>query len=466
MGKGSSQTTTVQSANPSAVQAANAATSATQSAATAPYQYYPGQLVAGLNSDQGQAINTVAGANGIANPYINAASSLTSAATQPIGASQINQFMNPYVSDAVNTTSQEINQNNAIQQNQLQGNAAALGALGGNRVGIAQAALANQQDLAENATISGMYNTGYQNAVTNAQTQNSQDLQGAYEYGNLGTTAQNTTLAGANAQLATGGLEQQQQQNVLNQAYSQWEGAQQYPFQVGQYLSNTASEVAPLYGGQSSTTTPAPSTGSQVVGGLETVAGLAGAIGFASGGRTGRSSGGRTDGRASLGELVYYFKLGHAIHRAIGGGLPVPPAAPPPQSLQSSNGSSDLGGIMKMLNAGGMSAGGIVAHYDDGGGIPYQTGPVSGQDQIGDSKHAGYIPEMQWTGAGHFGGPAPPEGTPAQGSAGATTPGTGPLSQDQINNLGTLITKGAGWLTGSTNGIGDSMGDNLSLIHI
>lgn len=309
----------------------------------------------------------MANANGIANPYINSASQLTSAATQPIGASQINQFMDPYVSDAVNTTSAEINQNNAIQQNQLQGSAASLGALGGNRVGIAQAQLANQQDLAENSTIAGLYNTGYQGAVTNAQTQNSQDLQGAYEYGNLGTTAQNSTLAGANAQLQTGAIEQQQQQNELNQAYSQWEGAQQYPFQEGEYLTNAASSLAGIYGGTSSTTLPAPSTFSQVVGGIGAVAGIAGEFSSAAGAK----SGGR-------------------IHRDLGGGLPPPPppydpnagddgSQPTSGGSKGGGGGSSAGSMMKMASM-FMNHGGRIRR-DLGGVIPNNdpnTIPVSG----------------------------------------------------------------------------------------
>lgn len=379
---------------------ANSAYSTAQTAASAPYQYYPASLVAPLNANQNQAINTVAGANGIANPYINAASDLTSAATQPIGASQISQYMNPYISDTVNTTANEINQNNAIQQNQLQGNAASLGALGGNRVGVAQAQLANQQDLAENSTLAGLYSSGYNTALTAAQTQNSQDLQGAYEYGNLGTTAQNTALAGANAQLETGGIEQQQQQNQLNQAYSQWEGAQQYPFQTGEYLTDTANSLAGIYGGTASTTTPAPSTGSQIVGGLTTVAGLAGAL----------KRGGAVKEKG-LGDLLYFARIGKSVHDA------------------------------------------VRSHYDAGGTIPYQTGSVPGQDLIGDTNRKGYLPQFSFNGAAHFGGPSAPTGaTPGQTAAPSFT------SQDGQN-----LSAGIGDVSQYIKGVfGPTMGDSTS----
>ena len=465
MGKGSSTTTSKTTPAPQAEAMGNQAWSAAQSAASNPYQYYPGQLVANLNPDQMQAFNTVAQSQGIANPYINAASQLTSSASQPIGASQINQYMNPYIGDVVGTTAAEINQNNAIQQNQLQGNAAALGALGGNRVGIAQAALANQQAMAENQTLSGLYQGGYNTALQAAQTQNAQQLQGAYEYANLGTEAQTAALTGANAQIQTGGIEQQQQQNILNQAYSQWLGAQQYPFQTGQYLTNTAGTLAGLYGGQASTTIPAPSTFSQIVGGLTSVAGIAGAL--KTGGRVHRDLGGampynnsdggtgfvgpshfggpsapapydpnaKTDGSqsggsggggnvAGLAKIAAMFRDGGAVHRDAGGFVgPTTfggPAAPPPYDPNKKTDTPRAG-------------------FDDGGSIPYQMDGIQAQDLTGMSRHAGYVPGSVAAGATHFTGPQAPQGADARGSQAGQPSGTGPLTKEQIENIGSLI---------------------------
>src|ERR1700735_459860 len=145
-GKGSSTTSSTSAPSAAASNLINPAAADASTAASNPFQFFPGQTVANLTPQQLAGMSEVNNATNIANPFINAASTLTQSGTQPIGASQINQYMNPYLSDVASTTSAEINQNNAIQQNQLQGNAAALGALGGNRVGTAQAQLANQQD--------------------------------------------------------------------------------------------------------------------------------------------------------------------------------------------------------------------------------------------------------------------------------------------------------------------------------
>ena len=93
------------------------------------------------------------------------------------------------------------------------GNAIAQGAMGGNRVGVAQAQLGGQQALAENQTIANLENQGYSQALgeyNQQQAQNVGALQaGAYSLGQLGTEAQNASLQGSQALLNTGSLQQQ-----------------------------------------------------------------------------------------------------------------------------------------------------------------------------------------------------------------------------------------------------------------
>jgi len=474
VGKGSSTTTSKTTPAPQAEAMGNQAWSAAQSAASNPYQYYPGQLVANLNPDQMQAFNTVAQSQGIANPYINAASQLTSSASQPIGASQINQYMNPYIGDVVGTTAAEINQNNAIQQNQLQGNAAALGALGGNRVGIAQAALANQQAMAENQTLSGLYQGGYNTALQAAQTQNAQQLQGAYEYANLGTEAQTAALTGANAQIQTGGIEQQQQQNILNQAYSQWLGAQQYPFQTGQYLTNTAGTLAGLYGGTSSTTIPAPSTFSQIVGGLTGVAGIVGAA-------RGSKVGGRINN--DLGGLDGYDSGGFVGPTQFAG-----PEAPPPYDPNKNVEAKAFGGRIGYDDGGfvgpthfsgpqapppynpnknvEMKADGGRIGYDGGGGIPYQIGGIQAQDLTGMSHPVGYVSSAGTAGATHFAGPQAPQGYDPNKNVDQSSG----LSKQQVTDLGSLYEGAKNYINGAYGptmggGIGGGTSDAAMVAH-
>jgi len=499
VGKGSSTTTSKTTPAPQAAAMGNTAWDASQAAASQPYSYYPGQLVANLNPDQMQAFNTVAQSQGIANPYINAASQLTSAATQPIGASQINQYMNPYIGDVVGTAAAEINQNNAIQQNQLQGNAAALGALGGNRVGIAQAALANQQAMAENQMLAGLYQGGYNTALQAAQTQNAQQLQGAYEYANLGTEAQTAALTGANAQIQTGGIEQQQQQNILNQAYSQWLGAQQYPFQTGQYLTNTAGTLAGLYGGQASTTIPAPSTFSQIVGGLTGVAGIVGAArGSKVGGRINNDLGGLDgyDNGGFVGPTQFagpeapppYDPNKNVEAKAFGGrigyddgGFVGPthfsgPQAPPPYNPNKNVEMKASGGFVGPTQFAGPQApppydpnkkadGGRIG-YDGGGGIPYQIGGIQAQDLTGMSHPVGYVSNAGVAGATHFAGPQAPQGYDPNKNVDQSSG----LSKQQVTDLGSLYEGAKNYINGAYGptmggGIGGGTSDAAMVAH-
>ena len=398
MGKGSSTTTSTSAPSAAASNLINPAAADAATAASNPFQFFPGQTVANLTPQQLAGMSEVNNATNIANPFINAASTLTQSGTQPIGASQINQYMNPYLSDVASTTSAEINQNNAIQQNQLQGNAAALGALGGNRVGTAQAQLANQQDLAENQQIANIYQGGYNTALGAAQTTNAQQLQGAALEGSLGTEAQNTQLAGANAQLAAGSAAQNEQQNQLNSAFSQFEASQAFPFQSSQFLTGTDAELASLLGGTSATTVPPPSTFSQVVGGLGAIAGIAGNL--KTGGRVGKDGGGGVVGTVS----PDYLNGISAPVGPIGNTIPGPPPAFDPNAKTDGSqpnggggggGGGGLGGVIKIAGAAGLKTGGR-ANYDVGGGIPYDTGA------------AGYFPALSF-GAPHGNSiPSPP----------------------------------------------------------
>ena len=96
---------------------------------------------------------------------------------QPIGAQQINQYLNPYQQDVTNATMANINETNTQQQQQLMGNAAMQGALGGDRSAVAGAELARQQGLASNQTLAGLNQQNYQSAMQTALSQQQAGIQ-------------------------------------------------------------------------------------------------------------------------------------------------------------------------------------------------------------------------------------------------------------------------------------------------
>lgn len=296
MSCGSSQNTTTSSSAPPAWLEGdyqNLIGQAQNTAAT-PYTPYNGNLVAPLTSDQTQAGQEVEGAQGVAQPYISAAQGDIANSTKPLWDSTqqfspgaVQQYESPYTSDVVNATEKQFNDQNAEQLNQVKGNAIAQGAFGGDREAVAEAQTAQAQDIAEAPQIASLENTGYNTALGEFNTQQQAQL-GANEANswlnsqagageaNLGNEALGSTITGANALAGVGLTQQQENQENLNVPYEQYLAQQAYPYQQQSWLSGIETGAGSNAGGTSSTTAPGPSTASQVIGGIGSVASLAG----------------------------------------------------------------------------------------------------------------------------------------------------------------------------------------------
>jgi hypothetical protein len=270
--KGSNTTTTQQQQtyNPTGAPQIQSALAQGQAAAQLPFNI-PQAPVAGFSQDQQNAFQNVNNAQGMAQPYINQAQQDFS----PQGAQN---FLNPYASNVMAQMQNIFGQ----QQQQATGQLTqAAGGVGADRIAVGQGELANQQGLAAGQTMSGLYN----NAV--------QQAQGAgYGTAALGSQAQNAALQGAQAQLGTGGLQQQLSQAQMNSPY-QWQLAQAaFPYQQAQFNAGITGALAPGLGGTTSgtgsTTGPAPSMLSQILGLGTAAAGVAGGTGmFGSGSGSG-----------------------------------------------------------------------------------------------------------------------------------------------------------------------------------
>ena len=338
-GKGSTQTSSV-TIPPEVLARYNAVNANAQQVAQTPFQKYDGQFVAPINAQQnagiastnsaasaaqpyyGAATNTLNSAQAATSPYYagatgaainaaqtgaaynHAATGLAAAGSQAvdptaINSASINQYMSPYVKDVANSTEALNNQQFQQAQSGQMGHAISSGAFGGDRSGIAAANLQQQQSLANNSEISGIMNTGYNNALNTAQQQQgvglsagqanraavqtaeqqvqslgqqsfaqgqgtSQQLAGLGQqvYGtgaatsaamaNLGSGAQSARLQGAQAQMGVGQLQQGVAQAGDTAQYNQFLQQQSYPFQTAQFMANIAEGTGSLSG---STTT-------------------------------------------------------------------------------------------------------------------------------------------------------------------------------------------------------------------
>jgi len=266
------QQTTSNTPNPVAMAQLQTAVNTGNSVAAQPYQTYNSPLVAGMNSEQQAAFNNVNSAAGLAQPYIGQAANLLQASTSGIDPTQtLNQYMSPYTQNVLQAQQAIQNQQMGQAMTQSAGSSGAAGANNQNsdRAAIAQGLVGQQLQMANNAantnTLQQGYNQALQTGLSAQQANAWLESQGANTMANLGAQAQGQGLAGANAQLAAGNQIQQQAQNQINAPLAQYSAAQQYPFQIANYMGNLGS-LATGMGGQASTSIPSASPLSQIAG--------------------------------------------------------------------------------------------------------------------------------------------------------------------------------------------------------
>ena len=238
----------------------------------AQYSNYNAGLLAPMTPNQAQAGQSIAGLQGYTAPNFGAATNLVANSANPLQMQQfsqnsVNQYMNPYLNDVVGSAVSNINQTNAQQQQQALGSAIGQGAYGGDRAGIAQAELARQQGLANNATIANLLGQGYSQAQGQFNQQQQTDLatqlqnrtlmsNAGLNLANLGTQGQQAAIQQAQAQYGYGTAEQQQQQAGLSTAYQQYLNQQAFPYQQLSYYAGLASGAAPALGGTTTGSSP------------------------------------------------------------------------------------------------------------------------------------------------------------------------------------------------------------------
>ncbi len=274
MGKKTSTSTSQVSIPPEVLERYNAVNKRAEEVAANPFQKYgttAEAFVAPINEQQRTGIANVNAAAGSAQPYIDAATVATTAgmgSAQP-GELEIAKYMNPYQQQVIDATMRQLAQSNEQAQSGALGTAISSGAFGGDRAGIAAANLANQQGMAMGSTLAGLNAQNYGQAVQTAQQQQgvtlgatqadlARFLQGGGQLANLGVTAQQAGLQGAEAQINAGTLEQQTEQAGKTALVNQFMQEQGYPFQVAQFLANIALGTGTASGSTTTTTQPTP----------------------------------------------------------------------------------------------------------------------------------------------------------------------------------------------------------------
>lgn len=265
MSKGSHATTTNSSSStapdPAAMAAYQNLLLRAQTVSNKPYQAFTGEETAPINAQQRAGFGNINA--GVAGFDPNQAWSNIGQGTSAVDANDINQYMDPYTNQVINATQADFDTQNQRANSIVTGNAAAQGALGGNRVGVAQALTQEGATRAQAPVIAGLRSAGFQSAEQMANTQKARQIQG-------GATAEQLGMQGAGAQVGAGTLEQQTQQHADTQQMQDYFRAQGYDFQTASWLASlvlpTGSQMGSSSTGVSATQGPTPNTWAQGAG--------------------------------------------------------------------------------------------------------------------------------------------------------------------------------------------------------
>lgn len=342
--KGSQQTTQSYTPNSNVGQSGSQALNMAQGAANLPFQQQVAP-VAGFSDDQLSAFANMRAHQGYAEPYIQGGAQLLNQSAQPISAAQVGNYLNPYADYVLANMRDSAGQQMAQTTGRL---TQAAGGVGADRIGVAQANLAKQQQLAEGQTLAGIYGS----ALGAAQQDASRQQSAAFGLGQLGTAGQAAAMQGDQTLYNAGSLQQQQQQAELNAPY-QWDLARiAHNYQIPQWLSQVTAQTAPSLGGTTTNTYPAPSPWGTIAGlGMTALGAFTGNPGMMGSGLKGTMG-----GQQSMGMMNGNYGLGGWNPNVSGGWIQ-------PGAFRASGGRVTPMDVFKTFAGGGMA-------YADGGDVP------------------------------------------------------------------------------------------------
>lgn len=248
-----------------------------------PVQAYQGQLAPGMTNDQQMAGDIVRNSIGAYQPYFDTAAGMTQASTAATPmispetfrnglSGAINDYMNPYIGNVVNSVQALSDQNLNRALTQTADQAIGAKAFGGSRHGVQEGVATAQNNLNTNNLLANLLNSGYNQATSlmgqdisnNLQAQGANQnafsswmnrMQGAgSQMSQLGTANRAANVADVNNLLSYGGLEQSTQGNQMQAAYNEWLRQQNMPLQMQQLYNQSVSAAPHSTTGTSSTT--------------------------------------------------------------------------------------------------------------------------------------------------------------------------------------------------------------------
>ncbi len=251
--------------------------------ASRPYQQYGGPRIAGFSPDQESAFGAIRGMQGAGMPYLQGAGNTFqnlmgfNAPTVNAGSflsGNVGAYQNPYTSQVIDQTMNDLNRQRAIDQQGLNAQAAKSGAFGGSRQAVAQAEMNRNYNDQFARTAAQLRNQGFDTAANLMQNDLNRGLQAqgmnqgaalqsantrmgaAGAYGGLGQQMQNMRAQDINALMGAGQMQQAQTQRNYDLANQDFQNQFNYPLQqlairqgaLGAAIPNTGqTQSTPIY---------------------------------------------------------------------------------------------------------------------------------------------------------------------------------------------------------------------------
>lgn len=187
-----------------------------------PYTPYEGERIAGLSEAEQRASELALTGEGAWRSDLDRARELTEQGAGSFLDADIQGYMSPYISGALDPAARELREEMAREQQTIKGQAGMVGAFGGGRQAIAEA----ESRRGGMEAVSDLYGRGYQQAFESAREQFNVDrdafARGAEQFRATGAQAQQQLHSDIGTLLTTGGLSRQLEQAGLDFDYQQF----------------------------------------------------------------------------------------------------------------------------------------------------------------------------------------------------------------------------------------------------
>jgi hypothetical protein len=221
---------------------------ATDAADTA-YNPAMNKTIADLTPEQLAAFSQIGANQGTWQPGVQQGAQMVGDAGQAITGDDISRYMNPWLTDVLGTTLDDIGDRDAMQTRGYMADQVAQGGLGNNGFYLGKGQLQGDQAQARNKTIADLRSSGFMQALGAAQADKTRGLQAGQAAAGIGQLTSQLGYNDANATLTAGNQQQAQQQAQNDAATTNAQQETLWGPQMAQWLASIAAGIGPLTGG-------------------------------------------------------------------------------------------------------------------------------------------------------------------------------------------------------------------------